>query len=91
MFYDNKIWIGESNGERVCIEAKMANRHGLIAGATGTGKIITLKAMLQYVSENSAELAADYGNIAKQSAAAILRNVVALEAAGVEEFFGEHF
>ena len=205
MFYDNKIWIGESNGEKVCIEPKMANRHGLIAGATGTGKTITLKvlaesfsdagvpvfladikgdlsgmcrpgvdsedmqkriqkfglaecgfnyhnypavfwdiygdmgiparttvsemgpillaklmdlndtqsdiltivfkiaddmnlllvdtkdlkAMLQYVSENSAELAAEYGNIAKQSVAAILRNVVALEAAGGEEFFGE--
>ena len=205
MFYDNKIWIGESNGEKVCIEPKMANRHGLIAGATGTGKTITLKvlaesfsdagvpvfladikgdlsgmcrpgadsedmqkrihkfglaecgfnyhaypsvfwdiygdmgiparttisemgpillaklmdlndtqsdiltivfkiaddrnlllidtkdlkAMLQYVSDNGAELASEYGNIAKQSVAAILRNVVALEAAGGEEFFGE--
>ena len=48
-----------------------------------------LKAMLQYVSDNNAELASEYGNIAKQSVAAILRNVVALEAAGGEEFFGE--
>ena len=205
MLYDNKIWIGDSDGEKVCIEPKMANRHGLIAGATGTGKTITLKvlaesfsdagvpvfladikgdlsgmcrpgvdsedmqkriqkfglaecgfnyhaypsvfwdiygdmgiparttisemgpillaklmdlndtqsdiltiifkiaddrnlllidtkdlkAMLQYVSDNNAELASEYGNIAKQSVAAILRNVVALEAAGGEEFFGE--
>lgn len=205
MFFDNKIWIGESDGEKVCIEPKMANRHGLIAGATGTGKTITLKvlaesfsdagvpvfladikgdlsgmcrpgidsedmqkriqkfglaecgfnynsypsvfwdiyghmgipvrttvsemgpillaklmdlndtqsdiltiifkiaddrnlllidtkdlkAMLQYVSEHSAELMSEYGNIAKQSVAAILRNVVALEAAGGDEFFGE--
>ena len=48
-----------------------------------------LKAMLQYVSENSAELSTDYGNIAKQSVAAILRNVVALEAVGGENFFAE--
>ena len=205
MFYNNKIWIGDSNGEKVCIEPKMANRHGLIAGATGTGKTITLKvlaesfsdagvpvfladikgdlsgmcrpgvdsedmqkriqrfgladcgfkyqsypttfwdiysqmgiparttisemgpvllsklmdlndtqshiltivfkiaddqnillidtkdlkAMLQYVSEHNDELTLEYGNIAKQSVAAILRDVVALEAAGGEEFFGE--
>ena len=205
MFYDNKIWIGEAQGEKICILPKMANRHGLIAGATGTGKTITLKvlaesfsdagvpvfladvkgdlsgmcrpgmdsgdmqerisrfgleecgfrydsypttfwdvygrmgiplrttisdmgpillarlmdlnvtqtdilpiifkiaddqnlllidtkdlkSMLQYVSENSAEFSAQYGNIAKQSAATILRNVVALEAQGAEQFFAE--
>ena len=48
-----------------------------------------LKSMLQYVSENSAEFSAQYGNIAKQSAATILRNVVALEAQGAEQFFAE--
>ena len=205
MFYDNKIWIGEAQGEKICILPKMANRHGLIAGATGTGKTITLKvlaesfsdagvpvfladvkgdlsgmcrpgtdsadmqerishfgleecgfhydsypttfwdvygrmgiplrttisdmgpillarlmdlnatqtdiltiifkiaddqnlllidtkdlkSMLQYVSENSAEFSAQYGNIAKQSVATILRNVVALEAQGAEQFFAE--
>lgn len=205
MFYDGKIWIGQSGEEKVFIEPRMASRHGLIAGATGTGKTITLKvlaesfsdagvpvfladikgdlsgmcrpgiagedmkkriqkfgleecgfdfhaypttfwdiygemgipthttisemgpillskimdlndtqsdiltvvfkiaddrdlplidtkdlkAMLQYVSENSAELSTDYGNIAKQSVAAILRNVVALEAVGGENFFAE--
>ena len=45
--------------------------------------------MLQYVSENSAEFSAQYGNIAKQSVATILRNVVALEAQGAEQFFAE--
>ena len=34
MYYDHKIWIGDANGEKVCIVPKMANRHGLIAGAT---------------------------------------------------------
>ncbi|MDD7602117.1 MAG: DUF853 family protein [Firmicutes bacterium] len=205
MYYNEKIWIGDADGEKICIEPKMANRHGLIAGATGTGKTVTLKvlaesfsdagvpvfladikgdlsgmcrpgadseemqkrirkfgleecgfryqaypsvfwdiygkmgiparttisemgpvllsrlmdlndtqsdiltivfqiaddqnlllidtkdlkSMLQYVSEHSAELSKDYGNIAKQSVAAILRNVVALEAQGGRDFFGE--
>ena len=205
MYYDNKIWIGDANGEKVCILPKMANRHGLIAGATGTGKTITLKvlaesfsdagvpvfladikgdlagmcrpginsedmqkriarfgldscgfnyqsypsvfwdiygemgiplrttvsemgpvllsklmdlnatqtdiltvvfkiaddnelllidtkdlkAMLQYVGENSKEFSLEYGNIAKQSIAAIIRHVVALEAQGGEQFFTE--
>lgn len=51
MFYNNKIWIGDSNGEKVCIEPKMANRHGLIAGATGTGKTITLKVLAESFSD----------------------------------------
>jgi len=205
MFYDNKIWIGFSEGEKVYIEPKMANRHGLIAGATGTGKTITLKvlaesfsdagvpvfladikgdlsgmcrpgvdsedmqkriakfglaecgfnyqsypstfwdiysqmgiparttisemgplllaklmdlndtqsdiltivfkiaddnnlllidtkdlkALLQYVGDNNSELSMEYGNISKQSVTAILRGVVALEAQGGEDFFGE--
>ncbi len=205
MYYDNKIWIGDADGEKVCILPKMANRHGLIAGATGTGKTITLKvlaesfsdagvsvfladikgdlsgmcrpgkdsedmqkrikrfgleqcgfayqsypsvfwdiygqmgiplrttvsemgpillsklmdlnatqsdiltvvfkiaddhdlllidtkdlkAMLQYVNENSAEFSLEYGNISKQSVAAILRHIVALETQGGEQFFAE--
>lgn len=205
MFYDNKIWIGDADGEKICILPKMANRHGLIAGATGTGKTITLKvlaesfsdagvpvfladvkgdlsgmcrpgvnsedmqkriqrfgldqcgfdyhsypsvfwdiygqmgiplrttitemgpvllaklmdlnatqsdiltvvfkiaddndlllidtkdlkAMLQYVSEHSKELTLEYGNISKQSVAAILRHVVALESEGGDQFFAE--
>ncbi len=51
MYYDNKIWIGESSGEKICILPKMANRHGLIAGATGTGKTITLKVLAESFSD----------------------------------------
>jgi uncharacterized protein len=29
----------------IAFEPKMANRHGLIAGATGTGKTITLQSL----------------------------------------------
>ncbi len=205
MYWDNKIWLGDAEGEKVCILPRMANRHGLIAGATGTGKTVTLKvlaesfsdagvpvfladvkgdlsgmcrpgvdsadmqeriarfglsgcgfryqaypstfwdvygqmgiplrttvsemgplllakllelnptqtdiltivfkiaddeglllidtkdlkSMLQYVAENNAQYSAQYGNIAKASINAILRGVVALEAQGGEQFFGE--
>ena len=205
MFYDNKIWIGTAGDKKVSILPKMANRHGLIAGATGTGKTITLKvlaesfsdaqvpvflvdikgdlsgmckagadsedmqkriqkfglveagfkyqkypatfwdvfgekgiplrttvsemgplllsrilglndlqrdilsiafkiaddnnlllidtkdlkAMLNYISENNKELAADYGNISKVSVAAIVRAIVSLEIAGADKFFFE--
>lgn len=45
--------------------------------------------MIQYVSDHSKEYALEYGNMAKQSLAAILRAVVALEAEGGDQFFGE--
>lgn len=205
MYHDNKVWVGLSGEEKVYIYPQMGNRHGLIAGATGTGKTITLKvlaesfsdcgvpvfladvkgdlagmcldgvdtedmkkrldkmglreegfnyhpypvnywdiygekgmplrttisemgplllsrimdlndiqsdiltiifkiaddenlllidtkdlrAMLQYVGENSKDYGLKYGNISKQSLAAIIRAVVALEAEGGEYFFGE--
>lgn len=44
------VWIGKG-GERVCLIPKMANRHGLIAGATGTGKTITLKVLAEAFSD----------------------------------------
>ena len=46
----HKIWIG--TGDRaVFIEPEMANRHGLIAGATGTGKTVTLKVLAEAFSD----------------------------------------
>ncbi|MBN1776593.1 MAG: DUF853 family protein [Clostridiales bacterium] len=47
MILDGKLWIGTAEHEPVCLEPKMANRHGLIAGATGTGKTVTLKVMAE--------------------------------------------
>lgn len=205
MLYEGKIWIGDSQGKKINILPRMANRHGLITGATGTGKTTTLrvlaesfsdagvpvfladikgdlsglckkgessekidariqelklenndysfqeypvnfwdlygekgiplrttvtemgpvllskimqlnntqteiltvlfkiaddqelllldtkdlKAMLQYMAENADELSLNYGNIAKQSIAAIVRHVVALESQGGEQFFSD--
>ncbi|MBQ2795054.1 MAG: DUF853 family protein, partial [Oscillospiraceae bacterium] len=42
----HKIWL--ANGENpVYLEPSMANRHGIIAGATGTGKTVTLKVLAE--------------------------------------------
>ena len=52
MLKDGKVWIAQNdNGENICILPKMANRHGLVAGATGTGKTVTLKVMAETFSE----------------------------------------
>ena len=50
MYQDRKIWIAVSGDEKVYIYPKMANRHGMIAGATGTGKTVTLKVMAESFS-----------------------------------------
>lgn len=39
-------------GNNLAITAKMANRHGLIAGATGTGKTVTLRKMAEAFSDD---------------------------------------
>lgn len=52
MFYDGNIWIGNTqSGDKVSILPAMANRHGLIAGATGSGKTVTLKVMAEAFSD----------------------------------------
>ena len=52
MFYDNKIWVGTgADYQPAMLLPQMANRHGLIAGATGTGKTITLKVMAEGFSD----------------------------------------
>ena len=48
-----------------------------------------LKSMIAYVSEKSKEYEASYGKMSGQSLAAITRSVVALEAEGGQQFFGE--
>ena len=47
---EKKLWIAKGT-DRVFLTPKMANRHGLIAGATGTGKTITLKVMAESFSD----------------------------------------
>ena len=45
---DARVTVGfTSGGARVAISPGMANRHGLVAGATGTGKTVTLQALAE--------------------------------------------
>ena len=50
MLYEGNIWVG--TGEHAaCLLPQMANRHGLIAGATGTGKTVSLKVLAEGFSD----------------------------------------
>lgn len=52
IMYDNgKIYLGLSGEERVELPLSMCNRHGLIAGATGTGKTVTMKVLAESLSD----------------------------------------
>jgi DNA helicase HerA-like ATPase len=50
MFKNEKILIGSGENE-VFLLPSMANRHGLICGATGTGKTVTLKVLAESFSD----------------------------------------
>ena len=51
MYKENEIWVASDADAKLCIKSKYANRHGLIAGATGTGKTVTLKVMAESFSD----------------------------------------
>ncbi|MCR5162635.1 MAG: DUF853 domain-containing protein [Thermoguttaceae bacterium] len=52
MFTEDKILVGvTAEGKRLFLNPRMANRHGLIAGATGTGKTVTLKVLAESFSD----------------------------------------
>ena len=48
---EKKAFIAISDNKEICLAPKMANRHGLITGATGTGKTITLQTMAETFSQ----------------------------------------
>ncbi len=43
---EHKVWLATGSAP-IYLEPSMANRHGLIAGATGTGKTVTLKVLAE--------------------------------------------
>ena len=51
MFFDNKVYAANAQGEKLFLLPKMANRHGLITGATGTGKTVTMKVLAESFSD----------------------------------------
>ena len=46
----HKVWLATGSAP-IYLEPAMANRHGLIAGATGTGKTVTLKVLAESFSD----------------------------------------
>ena len=51
MYADKKLWIGKTGDKNIYLLPNMANRHGLIAGATGTGKTVTMKVLAESFSD----------------------------------------
>ena len=50
MYRDGKIYLAKAEDKELYLLPEMANRHGLIAGATGTGKTVTMKVMAESFS-----------------------------------------
>ncbi len=48
---DNKLYVAHSANGPIYINGEMANRHGLIAGATGTGKTVSLQVVAETFSQ----------------------------------------
>jgi len=53
MYINNKILIGKNENIETYILPEKANRHGIITGASGSGKTITLKVMAESFSDAS--------------------------------------
>ena len=70
--FDNskRAFIAINDESEVCLIPKMANRHGLITGATGTGKTVTLQTLSETFSEMgvpvfAADMKGDLSGVAK--------------------------
>ena len=48
---DKQLYVAHSSDGPIYINGKMANRHGLIAGATGTGKTVSLQVIAETFSQ----------------------------------------
>jgi len=51
MTESNQLLIGGNGKQTVFMNASMANRHGMVAGATGTGKTVTLQILAENFSK----------------------------------------
>lgn len=71
MYKDGRILIGKNGTEEITLDLKMANRHGMIAGATGTGKTVSLKVLAESFSDAGvpvflADIKGDLGSLAQE-------------------------
>lgn len=67
---DKKAFIAISGDKEIVLNSKMANRHGLITGATGTGKTVTLQNLSETFSQMgvpvfAADIKGDLSGVAK--------------------------
>lgn len=51
MYLDSKIYLGKADDKRIFMNLSMANRHGLITGASGTGKTVSMKVLTESFSD----------------------------------------
>ena len=51
MYFENKAYVANADGKKLFLLPQMANRHGLITGATGTGKTVTMKVLAECFSD----------------------------------------
>ena len=70
MYAENNILVGANENTEVYLLSKLANRHGLIAGAPGTGKTVTLKTLAEAFSDMGvpvflADMKGDVSGLAK--------------------------
>ena len=70
--FDNqhRSFIAINDDKEICFIPKMANRHGLITGATGTGKTVTLQNLAETFSKMgvpvfAADIKGDLSGVAK--------------------------
>ena len=96
MLVDGKLLIGKTDdGKELSILPKMANRHGLITGASGSGKTITLKVMAESFSESGVPvfLADVKGDLAGTSVAGEMNEAIQkrLDKIGVKDFEAKSF
>lgn len=69
---DNLPFIAISGNDEICMRPRMINRHGLITGATGTGKTVSLQTMAESFSALGipvfmADVKGDLSGLAKAS------------------------
>ena len=95
MYLNNKVLVGKNDKKELSILLNKANRHGLITGASGTGKTITLKVMAESFSDSGvpvflADVKGDLAGTAKKGEAteALTKRI---EALNIPEFDYKEF
>ena len=86
---DNKILLGKAGDKEVYILPNQMNRHGLIAGASGTGKTITLKVIAESLSDLGvpvflADVKGDLSGMIKEGDISKIQG--RLDSMGIEDF-----